>query len=80
MHRNSKTSELSRRTFLATTGAALVGAAWGGLVPQTEAAKRHPKRGGTLHYGSSGDTSGLDAHRHNQQHISHANQRACIPA
>ena len=42
MHRNSKTSELSRRTFLATTGAALLGAAWGGLVPQTEAAKRHP--------------------------------------
>ena len=71
MHRNSTSSELSRRTFLATTGAALVGAAWGGLVPQTEAVKRHPKRGGTLNYGASGDTSGLDAHRHNQQHISH---------
>ena len=38
MDRNSKTTELSRRTFLATTSAALVGAAWGGLVPQTEAA------------------------------------------
>jgi peptide/nickel transport system substrate-binding protein len=71
MHRHTKTSELSRRTFLATASAALVGAAWGGLVPQLGAATRHPKRGGTLHYGSSGDTSGLDAHHHNQQHISH---------
>ena len=72
MHRNSKTSELSRRTFLATTSAALVGAAWGGLVPQTEAAKRHPQRGGILHYGSRTDISGLDAHRHNQNHQIHA--------
>ena len=72
MDRNSKTSELSRRTFLATTSAALVGAAWGGLVPQTEAAKRHPQRGGTLHYGSRTDISGLDAHRHNQNHHIHA--------
>ena len=72
MHRNSKTSDLSRRTFLATTSAALVGAAWGGLVPQTEAAKRHPKWGGTLHYGSRTDISGLDAHRHNQNHQIHA--------
>ena len=66
-----KTTDLSRRTFLATTSAALVGAAWGGLVPQTEAAKRHPKRGGTLHYGAAGDTAGLDAHHHNQLHFSH---------
>jgi peptide/nickel transport system substrate-binding protein len=71
MDRNSKTTELSRRTFLATTSAALVGAAWGGLVPQTEAAKRHPKRGGTLNYGAAGDTSGLDAHHHNQLLTSH---------
>jgi len=71
MDRNSKTTELSRRTFLATTSAALVGAAWGGLVPQTGAAKRHPTRGGTLHYGAGGDVSGLDAHTHNQGHVSH---------
>jgi peptide/nickel transport system substrate-binding protein len=70
MDRNSKTSELSRRTFLATTSAALVGAAWGGLVPQTEAAQRHAQRGGTLNFGSSGDASGLDAHTHNQNHVS----------
>jgi peptide/nickel transport system substrate-binding protein len=72
MDRNSKTTALSRRTFLATTGAALVGAAWGGLVPQTEAATRHPKLGGILHYGSRTDIAGLDAHRHNQNHQIHA--------
>jgi peptide/nickel transport system substrate-binding protein len=49
----------------------MVGAAWGGGASQSEAAQRHPKRGGTLNYGASGDTSGLDAHRHNQLHISH---------
>ena len=76
MHRNSKTSELSRRTFLATTSAALVGAAWGGFVPQTEAAKRHPQRGGILHYGSRTDISGLDAHRHNQNHQITCHRRA----
>jgi peptide/nickel transport system substrate-binding protein len=67
----SKATDLSRRTFLATTGAALVGAAWGGLVPQTEAAKRHPQRSGTLNYGAAGDTGSLDAHRQNQLHTSH---------
>src|SRR5262249_54957786 len=72
MDRNSKTTELIRRTFLATTSAALVGVACGGLVPQTEAATRHPQRGGTLHYGSSADIAGLDAHRHVQVHRVHA--------
>jgi peptide/nickel transport system substrate-binding protein len=72
MDRNSKTSELSRRTFLATTSAALVGAAWGGLVLQTEAATRHPQRSGILHYGSRTDIAGLDAHRHNHNHQIHA--------
>jgi peptide/nickel transport system substrate-binding protein len=72
MDRNLKPSNLSRRTFLATTSAALVVAARGGLVPQTEAAKRHPKWGNTLHYGSRTDIAGLDAHRHNQNHQIHA--------
>jgi peptide/nickel transport system substrate-binding protein len=72
MDRNSKTSDLSRRTFLATTSAVLVGAAWGGLVPQTEAAKRHAQRGGILQYGSRTDIAGLDAHRHNHNHQIHA--------
>src|SRR5262247_2483309 len=73
MHRHAQTSDLSRRTFLTTTGAALVGAALGaGLVPQSEAVQRHPQRGGVLQYGSRTDVSGLDAHRHNQNHQIHA--------
>jgi peptide/nickel transport system substrate-binding protein len=42
-----------------------------GLVGQAAAAgKRHPQRGGSLNFGSNGDASGLDAHTHNQNHIS----------
>ena len=67
----AQTTALSRRTFLTTTSAALVGAALGGLTFQSEAAQRHPKRGGTLHYGASGDVPGLDAHMQNQLHIAH---------
>src|SRR5712664_2986801 len=73
MDRHTKTPDLSRRTFLTTTSAALIGAALGGgLVPQTKAAKRHPQRGGTLHYGSRLELAGLDAHRHNQNHSGNA--------
>src|SRR3989442_13579126 len=46
MDRNAKTTGLSRRTFLTTMSAAVVGAALGSLVPQSEGAQRHPKRGG----------------------------------
>ena len=62
--------DLSRRDFLVTTGGALAGMAAFGLVGPAAAAKRHPQRGGTLHFGSSGDGGGLDAHTHNQNHIS----------
>jgi peptide/nickel transport system substrate-binding protein len=41
-----------------------------GLAGPASAAQRHPQRGGILNYGSSGDASGLDAHRHNTNHIS----------
>ena len=36
------TAGLSRRTFLTTTSAALLGTAMGGLVPQSEAAQHPP--------------------------------------
>jgi peptide/nickel transport system substrate-binding protein len=49
----------------------LVGASLGGLVPQSEAARRHPKRGGVLQFGTRLDTGGLDSHRHTQYHVSH---------
>jgi hypothetical protein len=66
MDRHPQTTALSRRTFLATASAALAGTALGGLVPQNEAAQRHPKRGGVLQFGTRLDASGLDSHRHNQ--------------
>ena len=70
MDRQPNTIELSRRTFLTTTSAALIGAAWHGLIPQTEAAQRHPQRGGVLQFGTRTDAAGLDSHRHNQLHTS----------
>ena len=71
MDRHIQTPDISRRTFLTTTSAALVGTPLGGLAPQSEAAKRHPQRGGTLQFGSFTDTAGLDSHRHNQLLTSH---------
>ena len=64
--------DLSRRDFVIATGGALAGMAAFGLAGPAAAAKRHPQRGGVLRYSSRGDTGGLDAHRHNQQHTSHA--------
>jgi peptide/nickel transport system substrate-binding protein len=71
MDHNNATVALSRRTFLATTSAALLGAAMGDLVSQSEAAKPHPKRGGVLQFGTRLDADGLDSNRHQQYHVSH---------
>lgn len=62
------TPEISRRHFLATSA----GAAAFGLLGQAEAAKRHPKRGGTLHFATRGDISGLDPHRNLYYLVSNA--------
>jgi Rieske Fe-S protein len=49
MDRQAQTTELSRRMFLTTASAALLGAPLGGgLAPWSEAAKRHPQRGGIM--------------------------------
>jgi peptide/nickel transport system substrate-binding protein len=64
-------SELSRREFLATTGGAVAGAAALGLVGPAEAGKRHPKRGGTLKFGTRSDARGLDPHRNQMYLVSH---------
>src|SRR5262245_2918730 len=72
MDEQARIPEISRRTFLTTTSAALVGAALGGgLALKGEAAQRHPKRSGVLQFGPRVDTAGLDSHRHNQLHTSH---------
>src|SRR5262245_16600813 len=70
--RTDTAGEVSRRTFLATTGGTLAGMAAFGLVGQGAAAQRHAQRGGTLNYGSRTDVAGLDAHRNNQNHTVHA--------
>ena len=60
---NKKGTESTRREFLAST-TALAGAAMVGLPGEaTAAAKRHPKRGGTLRFGMRDDSVGLDTHR-----------------
>ena len=71
MDRHTQTPDISRRTFLTTTSAVLMGAALGGLALQSEAAPRHPQRRGVLQFGARVDTAGLDSHRHNQLHTSH---------
>jgi peptide/nickel transport system substrate-binding protein len=70
--RTGSALEWSRREFLVTTGGALVGLSALGLVGPAEAGKRHPQRGGTLEYSSRSDVPGLDAHRHNQNHVINA--------
>ena len=52
----------TRRSFLKTT-TALAGASLMGLPEAAAANKRHPKRGGTLRFGTREDTIGLDTHR-----------------
>jgi peptide/nickel transport system substrate-binding protein len=68
--RANRTFELSRREFLVTTSGALAGVVAFGLVDPAVSSKRHAQRRGSLHYGASGDAGGLDAHTHNQNHIS----------
>src|SRR5262245_62701329 len=72
MDRHTETSDISRRMFLTTTSTMLVGATLGGFAPHGTAAQRQPQRGGVLQYGSRTDIAGLDAHRHNQNHQTHA--------
>ena len=71
MDRYRPTAGLSRRTFLTTTSAALLGTAMGGLVPQSVAAQQHPKGRGVLQFGTRLDAPGLDSNRHQQYHVSH---------
>ena len=71
MDKQRQTTTFSRRTFLTTTSAALAGAALSGLAPHSEAAQRHPRRGGVLQFGTRLDTAGLDSHRNTQYHVSH---------
>ncbi len=70
----NKGTERTRRSFLVTTtalaGAALVGLP-GSAEARKEAAKRHPKRGGTVRFGTRDDSIGLDTHRNSIYFVSH---------
>src|SRR5499426_2869786 len=72
MDRHMQTTALSRRTFLTTASAALVGTALGGgLTPARAGVRPHPQRGGVLLLGTRLDVAGLDSHRNAQYHVSH---------
>ena len=58
-----KGSVSTRRSFLTATTALTGAALAGGLPGPASAGKRHPKRGGTLRFGTREDTIGLDTHR-----------------
>jgi peptide/nickel transport system substrate-binding protein len=59
----------SRRQFIVTTGA-VAGAAAMGLPLGAKAAKRDPKRGGTLRFAMRSDARGLDQHRNYYYYVS----------
>jgi len=65
-----ETQGQTRRQFIATTGA-IAGMAALGLPGDASAAKRHPKRGGTLRYATRSDSKGLDQHRNYYYYVSH---------
>jgi peptide/nickel transport system substrate-binding protein len=67
---HNKGSERTRRNFLKTT-TALAGAALVGLPGTAAAGKKHPKRGGTLRFGTRDDSNGLDTHRNIIYFVSH---------
>src|SRR5437867_5141707 len=71
MDRPAQTTALSRRALLTTASTALVSTALAGFGPWSEAAKRHPQRGGVLLFGTRLDVAGLDSHRNTQYHVSH---------
>lgn len=73
MSKNKKDqhNQPSRREFLATS-TAVAGAAALGMDPGiANAAKRHPKRGGTVRFATRSDGRGLDPHRNITYYVSH---------
>jgi len=61
----------TRRQFLGTAGAVAGAAAIGASPNKAEAAKRHPKRGGTVRFATRADSRGLDQHRNYYYYVSH---------
>jgi peptide/nickel transport system substrate-binding protein len=63
--------EMSRRSFLATTGGALAGAAAMGLAGQAEAGVPKPGKGGMVRFATRSDALGLDPHRNIMYYVSY---------
>ncbi len=64
-------TEMSRRSFLASTGGALAGAAAMGLAGKSEAGEPKPGKGGTLRFSTRSDALGLDPHRNIMYYVSY---------
>ena len=61
----------TRRQFLGAAGAVAGAATLGVSTKPAEAAKRDPKRGGTLRFATRADARGLDMHRNYYYYVSH---------
>ncbi|WP_119419402.1 ABC transporter substrate-binding protein [Desertibaculum subflavum] len=69
-HAGDNGRRLTRREILAASTALAVSGAVG-IPSSAGAAKRHPKRGGTLRFGTRDDSVGLDTHRNFIYFVSH---------
>ncbi len=69
--RTEQQTEMSRRSFLASTGGALAGAAAVGLAGKSEAGEPKPGKGGTVRFATRSDALGLDPHRNVMYYVSY---------
>lgn len=70
-NRTEHQTDMSRRSFLATTGGALAGAAAMGLSGKAEAGEPKPGKGGTVRFATRSDALGLDPHRNVMYYVSY---------
>ncbi len=68
--RTESQTEMSRRSFLTTTGGVLAGAAAMGLAGKAEAGEPKPGKGGTVRFATRSDAQGLDPHRNVMYYVS----------
>ena len=69
--RTAQQTDMSRRSFLATTGGALIGAAAMGLAGKAEAGEAKPGKGGMVRFATRSDALGLDPHRNIMYYVSY---------
>lgn len=69
--RTEQQPQMSRRSFLSTTGGVLAGAAAMGLAGKADAGVAKPGKGGTVRFATRSDALGLDPHRHIMYYVSY---------